>query len=84
MCIFNYCLVIYGVLKKRKCCNRKIEKNNSPFNECPCFVCLTTQNKHKKFPSVCLAIYLCVPFECTITIAGVSASKQNLVGVFYV
>ena len=38
----------------------------------------------KKFPSVCLAVRTWTFDVDTITFAGVSGSKQNLVGVFYV
>ena len=67
------------------------EKKFSPFNECSCFVYLRRQNKHKKMsvrPSVCLSVYVAVrtwTFDVDIiSFKGVSGSKQNLVGVFYV
>ena len=37
----------YRVRKKKRYCNRMIEKKKSPFDECLCFVCLRTQNKQK-------------------------------------
>ena len=33
-----------------------VEKEFSPFDECSCFICLSRQNKQKKFPSVCLSV----------------------------
>ena len=33
-----------------------VEKKFFPFDECSCFVCLRTQNKQKKFPSVWLSV----------------------------
>ena len=58
-----------------------------PFDECLCFVCLRRQNKQKKH-SVCLSVCLFVRtwtfYVDTITFEGVSGSRQNLVGVFYV
>ena len=67
-----YFLITYGVCKKRKYCNRMSEK--------------------KKNSSVCLSVWMSVwTYVCTwtfhvdtITFEGVSGSKQNLVGVFYV
>ena len=35
-------------------------------------------------PSVCMLVYLHNVYGCTITFKGVSESKQNLVGIFYV
>ena len=65
-----------------------VKKKFSPFDECSCFVRLRKQNKRKKFPSVCLSVSLsgCTwTFAVdTITFEGVSGSKPNLVGVFYV
>ena len=59
----------------------------SPFDKCLCFICLRRQKKQKKM-SVCLSVCLAVrtwTFDVdTITFEGVSGSKQNLVGVFYV
>ena len=64
------------------------KKTISPFDKCSCFVCFRRQNKQKKFPSVCLSVCLYVRMWTfhvdTITFEGVSGSKQNLVGVFYV
>ena len=64
-----------------------VKKKFSPFDECSCFVCLRRQNKQKKI-SICLSGCLAVRtwnFHVdTITFEGVSGSKQNLVGVFYV
>ena len=84
-----YFLIIYGVCKKRKYYNRMSEYKFFHFDECSCFVCLKRQYKQKNFrPSVCLSVRLS---GCTWTFAvdtiifeGVSGSKQNLVGVFYV
>ena len=49
---------------------------------------LEHETSKKSFPSVCLYVRtsgrLQNLFGCTITFEGVSASKQNLVGVFYV
>ena len=63
-------------------------KKKSPFDECSCFVCLGTQKKQKKSPSVRLYVRTLGRLEnlsrCTITFEGVGASKENLVGVFYV
>ena len=70
-----------------------IKKKNSTFDECLYFVCLRTQIKQKNFRlSVYLSVFLYVRTlgrlqnfsGFTITFEGVSASKQNLVGVFYV
>ena len=51
-------------------------------------LCLRRQNKQKKIPSVYVSVWLAVrtwTFHVdTITFEGVSESKQNLVGVFYV
>ena len=57
-----------------------------------CFICLKRRNKPKKIPSlrlfVCLSVCLGVRMWSfaveTITFEGVSGSKENLVGVFYV
>ena len=73
-----------------------VKKKFSPFDECSCFVCLRRQNKQKKCPSACPSVCLSVRPSVwmsgctwtyvvdTITFEGVSGSKQNLVGVFYV
>ena len=87
--VYFYFLITYGVCKKRKYCNRMSEKKKfSPFDKCSCFVCLRRRNKQKKFPSVCLSVWLAVrswTFHVdTLTFEGVSGSKQNLVDVFYV
>ena len=85
-------LITYGVCKKRKYCNRMSEKKKfSPFDKCLWFLCLRRQNKPKKI-SVYLSVWMSVwmyvrtwTFHAdTITFEGVSGSKQNLVGVFYV
>ena len=83
-----YFLITYGVCKKRKYCNRMSKKEKfSLFDEFSCFVCLRRQNKRKKIsvrpsvrPSGCMWTYA----VDTITFEGVSGSKRNLVGVFYV
>ena len=95
---FFYFLITYGVCKKRKYYkyNRMSEKKKfSPFDKCSWFVCLRRQNKPKKI-SVCLSdcLFVCLDVWMyvrtwtfhvdTITFEGVSGSKQNLVGVFYV
>ena len=95
-----YFLIIYGVCKKRKYCNRMSEKKKiSPFDKCLWFLCLRRQNKQKKIsacpsvrPFVCLSVCLSVCLYVrawtfpvdTITFEGVSGSKQNVVGVFHV
>ena len=65
----------------------------SRFDECSCFVYFTTQNKQKKLcryvcvsacPSGCTYVRMWILGVETITFEGVSGSKQNLVGVFYV
>ena len=68
-----------------------VKKKFSPFDKCSCFVCLRRQNKQKKISirlSVCLDVCTYVrtwTFHVdTITFEGVSGSKQNLVGIFYV
>ena len=64
------------------------EKKFFPFDECSCFVYLRRQNKQKKFPSVCPsgcpAVGTLTFHVDTITFEGISGSKQNWVGVFYV
>ena len=51
-----YCLITYGVCKKRKYCNRMSEKKNSPFDECSCFVYVKRQKEQKNFRlSVCMS-----------------------------
>ena len=86
-----YFLITYGVCKKRKYCNCMREKKKFyPFDECSCFICLERQNTQKN--SVCLSGCLsgCLAVRTwtfavdTITFEGVSGSKKNLVGVFYV
>ena len=75
-----YFLITYRVCKKRMYCNRMSEKKKFfPFDECSCFVWLRRQKKQKKFPSVCLSFHV-----DTETFEGISGSKQNLLGVFYV
>ena len=72
-----YLLITYGVCKKRKYCNRTSEKKNS--------LLLTKQTKKISVClSVCLAVRTWTFHVDTITFEGVSGSKQNLVGVFYV
>ena len=84
-----YFLITYGVCKKRKYCNRMSEKKNSLLltNVHHLYV-LEDKTSEKKFPSVCLSVWMYVrtwTFHVdTITFEGVSGSKQNLVGVFYV
>ena len=49
------------------------------------FNVLEDKTSKKKIPSVCLAVRTYVDFAVdTITFEGVSGSKQNYVGVFYV
>ena len=67
-----------------------VKKKFSSFNKCSWFVCLRRRNKPKKIficLSVCLDVWMYVrtwTFHVdTITFEGVSGSKQNLVGVFY-
>ena len=56
------------------------------------FYVLEDKTSQKKFPSVCLSVWMSVwmyvrtwTFDVdTITFEGVSGSKQNLVGVFHV
>ena len=49
---------------------------------------LEDKTSHKKCPSICLSVWMYVRTSTfhvdTITFEGVSGSKQNLVGVFYV
>ena len=67
--VYFYFLITYGVCKKRKYCNRMSKE----------------KKKKKKNPSVCLSVWMYVRTSVdTITFEGVSGSKQNLVGVFYV
>ena len=65
-----------------------MKKKLSFFDKCSCFVYLRRKNEQKKFPSVCLDVWLYVRTwtfaVVTITFEGLSGSKQNLVGVFYV
>ena len=88
-----YFLITYGVCKKRKYCNCKSEKKNSVLlTNVYDFYVLEDKTSQKKFPSICLSVCLDVwmyvrtwTFHVdTITFEGVSGSKQNLVGVFYV
>ena len=69
---YFYFFISYGVCKNRKYYNRMSENKTSK----------------NKFPSVCLSDCLAVrtwTFHVdTITFEGVSGSKQNFVGVFYV
>ena len=78
-------IITYGVCKKRKYCNRMSEKKNSllltNFYD---FYVLEDETSKKKFPSVCLSVRTWTVHVDTITFEGVSGSKQNLVGVFYV
>ena len=60
------------------------KKKFSPFDQCSWFVCLRRRNKPKQFPSVWLYVRTWTFHVDTITFEGVSGSKQNLVGVFYV
>ena len=61
-----------------------VKNKFSPFDECSYFVCLRRLNKPKKIPSVCLSVGTWTFAVGTITFEGISGSKQNLVGVFYV
>ena len=95
--LLYYFLITYGVCKKRKYCNRMSEKKNSLLltNVHDLYV-LEDETSQKKFPSVCLSGRLSVCLDVwlyvrtwtfhvdTITFEGVSGSKKNLVGVFYV
>ena len=56
------------------------KKKFSPFDKCSCFVCLRRQNSL----SVLLSSRTWTFDVDKITFKGVSGSKQNLVGVFYV
>ena len=78
-------LMTYGVCKKRKYCNRMSEKKNLSFwwMFMFCMSQKTKQAKQKK-NSVCLSVCTWTFAEDTITFEGVSGSKQNMVGVFYV
>ena len=92
-----YFLITYGVCKKRKYCNRMSEKKNSLLltNIHDLYV-LEDKTSQKKIPSVWLSVCLSVCLDVwmyvrtwtfhvdIITFKGVSGSKQNLVGVFYV
>ena len=85
-----YFLITYGVCKKRKYCKCMSEKKILSFWRM-FMICISykTSKKKKKFRlSVCLDVWLYVrtwTFHMdTITFEGVSRSKQNLVGVFYV
>ena len=49
------------------------KKKFSPFDECSCFVCLRRQNKRKKFPSVCLVVWLYIHFNVRTWILAVDA-----------
>ena len=79
-----------GMWKEKVLYSHKWKKKFSRFDECLCFVCLRTQNKQKKNPSVCLSGWLCVRVYArrfglwTHTFEGVSGSKRNSVGVFYI
>ena len=84
-----YFLITYEVCKKRKYCNRMSEKKNSLLvtNLHDLYV-LEDKTSQKKFLSVGLSVWMYVrtwTFHVgIITFEGVSGSKQNLVGVFYV
>ena len=86
---YFYFLITYGVGKKIKYCNRMSEKKNSLLltNVHDLYV-LEDKTSKKKFPSVCLSGCTYVrtwTFHVdTITFEGVSGSKKNLVGLFYV
>ena len=87
---FFYFLITYGVCKKRKYCNRMSEKkkNSLLLKNFYDYYILEDQTSQKKFPSVWMSVWMYVrtwTFHVdTITFEGVSGSKQNLVGVFYV
>ena len=81
-----YFLITYGVFKKRKCCNRVSEKKNSLVLT-NVHVLYVLEDKTSKKISVglssCLAVRTWTFYVDTIIFEGVSGSKQNLVGVFY-
>ena len=95
---FFYYLITYGVCKKRKYCNRMIEKKNLLLMNVHVFYILELKTSAKR--SVCLdvCVFVCLSVclhvcllsrlqnfsGCTITFERVNASKKNLVGVFYV
>ena len=79
------CLITYGVCKKKKYCNRMSEKKNSLLlTNVHVLYVLEDETSNKKISSVCLAVRTWAFHVDTITFEGVSGSKQNLVGVFYV
>ena len=85
-----YFLITYGVCKNRKYCNRMTGKKNSLLltNAHVLYVLEDETNKKNFRLSICLSGCLAVrtwTFHVnTIIFEGVSGSKQNLVGVFYV
>ena len=88
-----YFLMTYGICKKRKFCNRMSKKKILSFWWMFMFYVLEHKTSKTNFRlSDCLPICLSVCLSgCTwtfavdtITFEGVSGSKQNLVGVFYV
>ena len=85
--MYFYFIITYGVCNKRKYCNR-ISKKKKILLLTNVHVLYVLEDKTSKKISVCLAVRLSVrtwTFHVdTITFEGVSGSKQNLVGVFYV
>ena len=92
---FFYFLITYGVCKKTKYCNRISEKNKNSLlltNVHNLYVLEDKTSQKKKFPSVYLSVCRSVWMYArtwtfhvdTITFEGVSGSKKNLMGVFYV
>ena len=73
-------------VKKRKYCNRMSEKKNSLLlTNVHAFYVLEDKTSEKNFRlTICLSVCPWTFHVDTITFEGVSGSKQNLVGVFYV
>ena len=68
--------------------SEKKKKNSLLLTNVYDFYVLEDKTSKKKFPSVCLSVWMYVhtwtfPVD-TITFEGVSGSEQNLVGVFHV
>ena len=77
-----YFLITYGVCKKRTYCNHMSEKENSLLLTNVHVLYVLEDKKSKKKIRLCVRTWT-FPVD-TIIFEGVSGSKQNLVGVFYV
>ena len=78
-----YFLITYEVCKKRKYYNRMSKKKNSLLLKIV-HVLYVLEDKTSKKNAVYLSVCTWTFAVDTITFEGISGSKQNLVGVFYV